>query len=275
MPTMWVVLLEVDGSAGDEMDVTVARSILDAIADDHPAALHSPNRVALQAGVHATTPTEALEVATARWAAAARQWDVRGWDVVRAEVLTPEEFERDCEEPDVPVEPTGVPLGRAEVTPPSPDEEELLRRAFHDPLTQLADAELFRAHVEHAVVRRRASDSVVAVLYFDLDDFRWINRSFGARAGDEVLMAVARRIAACVRPADTVARMGGDRFAVLLSDTSRPATSLVADRILEVIRAPHEVDGREIVVTASVGVAFSPPADSGDDLVANAEAAMQ
>ena len=272
---MWVVLLEVDGAAGDEMDVAVARSILDAIADDHPAALHSRDRVAFQAWVRAATAAEALETTAARWAMAAQRSDVRGWQVVRAEVLTPEEFEHDCDEPDVPVEPVSVPPGRTQLTPPTADEEELLRRAFHDPLTQLADPELFRAHVEHAVVRRRAPDSVVAVLYFDLDDFRWVNRSLGARAGDEVLMVVARRIAACVRPADTAARMGGDRFAVLVEETSRPSTSLVADRILEAIRAPHHVAGREVVVTASVGVAFSPPADRGDDLIANAEAAMR
>lgn len=274
MPTMWVVLFEVDRRAGDPMDVAVARSILDAMADADPSGLHSPDRVAFQAWVRATTASGALESATARWLAATRRWNVRGWEVVRAEVLTPEEFQRDCEEPDVPVQ-TGTPLGQSETTRPNAQEEELLRRAFHDSLTELADQELFRTHVEHALARSRPSASVTAVLYFDLDEFRWVNRTLGAHAGDEVLVAVARRIASGVRPGDTVARMGGDRFAVLVENTSRPSASLMAERIIDAIRAPHEIDGREVVVTASLGMAFSPPADNGDDLIANAEAAMR
>lgn len=274
MPTMWVVLFEVDGRAGDPMDVAVARSILDAIADAHPSGLHSPDRVAFQTWVRATTASEALESATARWLEATRRWNLRGWEVVRAEVLTPEEFQRDCEEPDVPVE-TGTPVDRSETTRPNAQEEELLRRAFHDSLTELADQELFRSHVEHALAKSRFSESVTAVLYFDLDEFRWVNRRLGARVGDEVLVAVARRIATGIRPGDTVARMGGDRFAVLVENTSRPSASLMAERIIEAIRAPHEIDGREVVVTASLGMAFSPPADNGDELIANAEAAMR
>ncbi|HEX2275208.1 MAG TPA: diguanylate cyclase [Acidimicrobiales bacterium] len=268
------MLLEVDGSAGDPMDVAVARSILDAIADADPSGLHSPDRVAFQAWVGAMTASEALESATARWAAAARRFGVRGWHVVRGEVLAPEEFERDCDEADMPVE-SSTPLRRSDARAPDAHEEELLRRAFHDSLTQLADQELFRSEVEHAVVRNRPSDSVVAVLYFDLDEFRWVNRSLGARVGDDVLVAVARRIVSRIRPGDKAARMGGDRFAVLVENTSRTAASLVAERILEAIRAPHDVDGREIVVTASLGMAFSPPADRGDDLIRNAEAAMR
>jgi diguanylate cyclase (GGDEF)-like protein len=271
---MWVVLFEVDGRAGDPMDAAVARSILEAIADADPSGLHSPDRVAFQAWVRAASAREALEAAIARWRAAARRWDVRGWEVVRAEVLAPEEFQRDCEESDLPVE-TERPLGPGEGTPPNAQEEELLRRAFHDSLTELADQELFRSHVEHALVRRRPSESVTAVLYFDLDEFRWVNRRLGARVGDEVLVAVARRLATSVRPGDTVARMGGDRFAVLVENTSRAAASLIAERVLEAIRAPHDVDGREVVVTASLGMAFSPPADNGDDLIGNAEAAMR
>ncbi len=154
-------------------------------------------------------------------------------------------------------------------------EGKLRHQAFHDPLTSLPNRSLFEDRVRHAVARTRRHGRGTAVLFVDLDDFKTVNDSLGHAAGDELLRQVAERLDAWVRSSDTVARLGGDEFAVLVEQAEGPdEASDIAARIHESLRRPFTVDGHELFVGASVGIA---PADSGatsEELMRNADTAM-
>jgi len=154
-------------------------------------------------------------------------------------------------------------------------EDELKTQAFHDPLTKLANRELFADRVQHALELRTRDQAPVAILFLDLDDFKSVNDSLGHAAGDQLLLAAAHRISECVRPSDTLARFGGDEFAVLLEETSAPDGAVrTAERVLASLQAPFVLEGREVSVRSSVGIAFSAPGLDADRLLRNADVAM-
>jgi diguanylate cyclase (GGDEF)-like protein/PAS domain S-box-containing protein len=155
-------------------------------------------------------------------------------------------------------------------------QEELTHQAFHDSLTGLANRALFKDRVQQALLRARRRLRPLAVLFLDLDRFKAINDSFGHASGDALLTAVSQRLSACVRAEDTVARLGGDEFAVLVENLAGDAElEVVAERIRETFRDPIVIDGRELVVAASIGIALSHNGDeSVDDLLRNADLAM-
>jgi len=149
---------------------------------------------------------------------------------------------------------------------------ELERKAFHDPLTGLANRLLFMNRVEHALKRRTGN---AAVIYVDLDNFKPINDTHGHEAGDAVLIAAAERLRDSLRPADTAARLGGDEFAVLLVDIPEQHIGVVADRIVRKLTSPLEIAGRELTVGASLGVASAASGTlDAESLVRNADVAM-
>jgi diguanylate cyclase (GGDEF)-like protein/PAS domain S-box-containing protein len=151
----------------------------------------------------------------------------------------------------------GIVLNTRDVTDRLHLEHQLRHQAYHDALTGLANRVLFSARVREVLAER--DHRRLAVLFLDLDDFKTVNDSLGHAAGDALLQAVARRLESCLSPNDIVARLGGDEFALLLQEG---ATALdpfvVAKRILEALEAPVVIDGREIVVAASIGVADDP-----------------
>jgi diguanylate cyclase (GGDEF)-like protein/PAS domain S-box-containing protein len=154
-------------------------------------------------------------------------------------------------------------------------EMQLQHQAFHDSLTGLANRALFRDRVAHALARQARSHGAVSVLFSDLDDFKTVNDSLGHDAGDQLLVAVAERLRAVMRPEDTTARFGGDEFAILLEETDEAGTRRAAERILEALRSPFEFHGRQVVMRASIGAAVT--SDSGtepDDLLRQADLAM-
>lgn len=155
-------------------------------------------------------------------------------------------------------------------------ETELERAAFEDSLTGLANRALFRDRLQHAVERGRRQDQPIAVLLADLDGFKTINDSLGHDAGDEALVEVAARLLTSVRPSDTVARIGGDEFTILLEDVTGPeAAGEVARRLQQVMREPLSVAGREIRLGISVGIAQSgADGTTARDLLRNADMAM-
>jgi diguanylate cyclase (GGDEF)-like protein/PAS domain S-box-containing protein len=152
----------------------------------------------------------------------------------------------------------GIVVNYRDVTTRKTLEEELRRQAFHDSLTGLANRALFADRLEHALSRTRRFGQQVAVLFIDLDDFKTVNDSLGHGEGDLLLVAVAERLQQPLRSGDTIARMGGDEFAVLLEDPSDANAPVeVAQRLLAALEAPFERGGKELFVHASVGIAVS------------------
>ncbi len=148
--------------------------------------------------------------------------------------------------------------------------------AHHDSLTDLANRVLFREHVEQALARARRYDEGFAVICLDLDRFKDVNDTLGHPVGDMLLKAVADRLRGCVRESDVVARLGGDEFAVLEIGSGLPShVGILAGRIVEALGAPFDLDGHEVVVGASLGVAVA-PADGADpdQLLKNADMAL-
>lgn len=137
-------------------------------------------------------------------------------------------------------------------------EERLAYGALHDALTGLPNRTLFMDRLSLALKRSRREKHLFAVLFLDLDRFKTINDSLGHAAGDELLIAVARRLESVLRPGDTVARLGGDEFAVILDHLDAPEDAeWVAERIQQALRAPLTISGRTVYTTASIGLVLS------------------
>ena len=155
-------------------------------------------------------------------------------------------------------------------------QDELEHQANHDALTGLPNRNLLNDRLEQAVIQARRRQTTLTVALLDLDQFKQINDSLGHGSGDRVLKIVAERLAACVREGDTVARLGGDEFVVVLSgqDSDEGAIQVI-ERIVRSIGEPVITDGRELVVTCSIGVASYPShgADA-ETLLRNADSAM-
>jgi diguanylate cyclase (GGDEF)-like protein len=151
--------------------------------------------------------------------------------------------------------------------------EETAHQAFHDPLTGLANRALFLDRLTQAWTRAKRADGAVGVLFADLDGFKTINDSLGHAAGDQLLIIAANRLASVVRPTDTVARFGGDEFAILIEDATEPIIAArLARRALEVLEQVIEIHGREVFITASIGVAAG--SEEPEELLRNADLAM-
>lgn len=154
-------------------------------------------------------------------------------------------------------------------------EDALTHHAFHDALTDLPNRALFRDRLEHALERRVRHSREVGVLFLDLDNFKAVNDGLGHAAGDTLLIEVGRRLRACTRLEDTVARLGGDEFAVLIEEVTGTTEAVAAaQRILSALRPPVRLDGREIVVPASIGIAVSAGDADAGILLRNSDVAM-
>jgi diguanylate cyclase (GGDEF)-like protein len=148
--------------------------------------------------------------------------------------------------------------------------------AFHDPLTGVPNRALFEDRLEQALAQMRRSGSVVALHYLDLDRFKHVNDTLGHPIGDELIKAAAQRLSACVSEADTVARIGGDEFAIIQVGLGDNALALsLARTVVEVIGAPFELSGHEVRVGASVGIVVTSDAGStGEELMRQADIAL-
>lgn len=161
----------------------------------------------------------------------------------------------------------------SDVTVARHTETELRRLASHDPLTGLPNRVLLIDRLEIAAARAVRTGRSVAVLFLDLDQFKQVNDSRGHESGDMLLIEVAARLQVGVRPADTVARIGGDEFAVLCDDIDEPGALAVAARLRGLLRRPIDVHGHRVYVDASMGIAMCPPHDPSE-LMRFADAAM-
>lgn len=155
-------------------------------------------------------------------------------------------------------------------------QEQLTYLAHHDPLTGLANRSLLRDRLQHALDLAVRTQDQLAVLYLDVDDFKTVNDSLGHSVGDQLLLCIAERIKEIVRASDTVARIGGDEFAILIERPSEDYSGLiVAERIEKSLKRPIAIDGREIFVKVSIGIAAPMTRDEKpDDLLRNADVAM-
>lgn len=156
-------------------------------------------------------------------------------------------------------------------------ERQLLRGALHDAVTDLPNRASFIERVSQALARmRRDSDYRFSVLFFDCDHFKAVNDSLGHAAGDRLLVEIAKRLRASVRPGDVVARLGGDEFTLLLEEVAGPSeVEQVAQRVLDYMAAPFSLEGREVRASASIGVVLSEPHyEEAQDLLRDADLAM-
>ncbi|WP_433075307.1 putative bifunctional diguanylate cyclase/phosphodiesterase [Dactylosporangium sp. CA-052675] len=158
-------------------------------------------------------------------------------------------------------------------------EEELTRQAFADSLTGMPNRALFRDRLEHAIARNRRGGGRITLLLVDLDDFKLVNDSLGHTAGDQLIATTALRLHQQLRAADTLARLGGDEFAILVEDITEIEAMDLAERLLAAIRRPLRLGNREVVCSASIGVATAKAGDGDDgpdpgELLRNADLAM-
>jgi diguanylate cyclase (GGDEF)-like protein len=155
-------------------------------------------------------------------------------------------------------------------------EEKIRHQAFHDSLTGLANRALFEDRLNHALERtRRDPQQGAAVVFIDLDDFKTVNDSLGHAAGDDLLRAFAACLAECTRRADTVARFGGDEFAVLVEGIlASDAALVIADRVHAALEKPIRLEQDDVYVHASIGIASGDVSLTADEVVRNADLAM-
>jgi diguanylate cyclase (GGDEF)-like protein len=153
---------------------------------------------------------------------------------------------------------------------------ELRHQALHDALTGLPNRFLITDRIDQLLTRNRRNNTIGAALYIDLDDFKNVNDTLGHEAGDRLLVAVAARLTSALRDADTIGRMGGDEFVVLIDGSEFKASpELVAERLLDVMRQPFDLDdtSNSLSVNTSIGIAIGDRA-SGGDLLRDADVAL-
>ncbi|MBI4995568.1 MAG: diguanylate cyclase [Rhodocyclales bacterium] len=168
--------------------------------------------------------------------------------------------------------PGSAPLGAVLICRDVSDTRHLQRciawQAGHDALTHLPNRNLLTDRLRQAIAQALRHKTLLAVCYLDLDDFKPINDRYGHEIGDRVLVSVAERLTAMIRESDTVARIGGDEFVLLLTGAEAPVDFRpVLERLVAEIAAPYHVDNRQLSVTASIGVAICPLDDSDPDTI--------
>ena len=164
----------------------------------------------------------------------------------------------------------------SDITDKKEAEERIYHMAHHDALTGLLNRTMFNIELKDAIAQAQHSSHRIAVLYIDLDNFKKVNDTLGHPVGDELLKVVARRLTGILRDSDIVCRIGGDEFIVMLQSIKKPEhAGKVAGNLLRVLAPPIELAERELFIGASIGIALYPQdADSGDELVKNADAAL-
>jgi diguanylate cyclase (GGDEF)-like protein/PAS domain S-box-containing protein len=171
---------------------------------------------------------------------------------------------------------SGVVLNTRDVTERHTLEAELRHQAFHDALTGLANRALFSDRIGHALVAAKRDSSTIAVLYCDLNGLKRVNDSLGYGAGDTALLVIAERLRSCVRGQDTVARMGGNEFAILLDRLNSPADATMAmERVMGLLRQSIQLPSAQVELQPHIGIAVTMAGDeTAEDLLRNAALAM-
>jgi diguanylate cyclase (GGDEF)-like protein/PAS domain S-box-containing protein len=163
-----------------------------------------------------------------------------------------------------------------DISPLKEAQRKLEQMASYDTLTNLPNRRLFHDRLEHALSRASRSDQRVGLIFFDLDGFKDVNDTLGHDVGDQLLCEVAGRLRECVRESDSLCRLGGDEFTVIIENAMLPADAIrAAERIVQALATPFQLSGHEVKTTASIGIAMHP--DDGAEsttLIKNADVAM-
>ena len=269
----WVVVIEAELASYERpVDLGQIRRLLEKLPKLEPIALHSAERIAVQVHLDAGGEVEALSLALANLRAALAQVDLGHLRVIRAEVLTWAEFERDCRM-----------AGEGDFTECEAPEgdgalsagEQLLRRAFVDSLTRLPSRGFFMDQLERALVRRPGGViEEQAVVVLNIAGMDTVNERWGRSAGDEVLASSARRLRAALAPGVTAGRIAGDEFAVLLGPRSEARAEAIAAELLEALGHPVVIGDTEVAVSASAGIAMGRAGRAASDVLAEARTAV-
>ena len=277
IPREWIVLLEATDERGSSViEVEALRRLMDAVSDGHVTALYNPRRYSLQFRVDSLTAAEALSAAVFRWNEAVTRLGLPGWDLARAEVLTPEEFDRElaagmADESD---EEARVAAGEGGDAGGSEVADDLLARAFQDSLTGLQTSELFRDRVRTALIGAPVGRSKHAVFVLDVDQFASVNRRWGHAIGDQVLVVLGKRLRHVAGPHAEIARYGGDAFALLVDDREPHELEELAQAVGRAIGEPVDCGTVVVSVTASTGLATGFDTTDGEEVIRHAETAM-
>ncbi|MHB1488505.1 MAG: EAL domain-containing protein, partial [Acidimicrobiales bacterium] len=168
----------------------------------------------------------------------------------------------------------GLVLNSRDVSDRVALELQLWERAWHDPLTGLANRSLFVERVASALIRRSDEGRPLAVVFLDLDDFKSVNDTLGHAGGDLLLTGVGDRLVGCIRPGDTVARLGGDEFALLLEDADSTTAANVAERVISELARPFCVSEHPVHARGSLGLVLADGTETVEDLLSGADTAM-
>lgn len=163
-----------------------------------------------------------------------------------------------------------------DVTERKKNESKIAFMATHDELTELPNRNLLNDRLTHSIAQSKRQRSKMAVLFIDIDHFKYINDSLGHQVGDKLLKMLAKRLSSSLREGDTVARFGGDEFVIVLPEVSSlPAINSLASALLGQIKKPYEIDEHELIITGSIGISIYPDnAATADDLIQHADSAM-
>jgi diguanylate cyclase (GGDEF)-like protein/PAS domain S-box-containing protein len=164
----------------------------------------------------------------------------------------------------------------SDITKRKNDEAQIVRQAYYDELTELPNRTLLSDRLNLAIATANRDEQIIALLFVDLDRFKYVNDSMGHEYGDDLLKQVADRLNGCVRDTDTVARFGGDEFVILLHNIKSEADAAhVAQKLIDALSTPFVLAEREIIIGASIGIAMHPgDADTAETLIRNADLAM-
>lgn len=262
----WVVNLEAAGlRGGSDLAEGVLEQLKEVLADFGAVAEGYDHRYVVRLHVEAGTEAEALFVAVARWKIMVRLLPVPTWPLTRCEVFPAIESDSESPDPDL--------AAVCKTEPEAVAGDDLFRRAMHDSLTGLVNREVFADQVRSALVDEGDTGASWAVLVVDVDHFAAVNRSAGTLAGDRLLVVLASRVTAAFVDA-VVGSLGSDSMALLVRHIDAISTEATADRLLDAIRAPFDIDGHRFAITASVGVSISGPMSHPDDLLRRAATAM-